>query len=78
MRACHAYLTVRRKGAVDLIVATQGWYEGVPLEADTHALEKQIRKALNFSEKMVDNVAKDAGVLKSSYLPPPKDWAQTG
>jgi len=77
MRACRAYLTVRREAAIDLITATQGWYEGVPLEADTHALERQIQKALKFSGKLVDTVAKDAGVLKSSYLPPPKDWTLT-
>src|SRR5262245_15155327 len=75
IKACHKYLTARRAAAIELISASQGWYEGVPLEADTHALERDIAKILVFSEKTADSVAKSAGVIKDQYLPHPKDWS---
>jgi hypothetical protein len=73
-KTIHDYLRERRAVAVEMITATQGWYEGVPLEKDTHDLEKKVREILKFSNNTVDSVAKSSGVLKTKYLPAPTDW----
>jgi hypothetical protein len=76
-KMCFNYLVLRRQTAIDQIQLAQKWYESVPLEADTHKLEKDIREILKLAERQVDAVAKSSGVLKDQYLPKPCDWSQT-
>lgn len=74
-KACHVYLKARRTAARRAISATHGWYVGVPLESDTHSLERQVAEILRLSSKTADKVALQSGVIKNKFLPQPKDWS---
>lgn len=74
MRALFDYLRVRREATMAMASHVYRWYTTVPLEQDTHDLEKKVTKSLRLKEGHVDSVARSAGVLQQNFLPKPVDW----